>query len=194
MKRLMGIYKYHIGYSAVMKKFHISLLVLFVFCLIPVTTAYSQMDQFITAAQIPFEELESIEDLEDPQASAYVTIRNSNGDLVGISHIHASKYLKHPILPLFLDGYETKKTISIENQVYEMKKVELDLPIKEVHCLFDREFFPCYYYTFSTALGISYQIDEEYVSKYGFRGLNHAYIAEAGDTIEVIWKVLSPKN
>ena len=60
--------------------------------------------------------------------------------------------------------------------------------------MFDREFFPCYYYTFSTALGISYQIDGEYVSKYGFRGLNHAYIAEAGDTIEVVWKVLWPKN
>ena len=177
-----------------MEKIQISLLILFVFCLIPITAAYSQMDQLIAAVEIPFEELESIKNLEDPQASAYVTIRNSNDDLVGISHVHATKYLEHPILPLFLEGYETIERLSIENQVFEMKKVEMDLPIKEEHCLFDREFFPCYYYTFSTALGITYQIDGEHFSKYGFRGLNHAYIAEAGDTIEVIWKILWPKN
>jgi len=190
----MGIYKYHIGYSAVMKKFHISLLVLFVFCLIPVTTSYSQIDELITAVEMPFEELKYIEDLEDPRGSAYVTIRNSSGDLVGVSHVHASRYLEHPILPLFLEGYETIETSSIENQVFDIKKVQMDLPIEEQHCLFYREFMPCYYYTFSTALGITYEIDGEHFSKYGFRGLNHAYIAEAGDTIEVIWKILSPKN
>ena len=194
MKKSMGIYKYHIGYRRILKKIQISLLILFGLCLIPVTTAYSQMDELIIAHEIPFEELEYIEDLEDPHASAYVSIRNSDGDLVGISHVHASRYLEHPILPLFLEGYETIETFSIANQNFEMKKVEMDLPIKEEHCLFDREFFPCYYYTFSTALGISYQIDGEYVSKYGFRGLNHAYIAEAGDTIEVVWKVLWPRN
>ena len=190
----MGIYKYLIGYRRILEKIQISLLILFVFCLIPITAAYSQMDQLIAAVEIPFEELESIKNLEDPQASAYVTIRNSNDDLVGISHVHATKYLEHPILPLFLEGYETIERLSIENQVFEMKKVEMDLPINEKHCLFDREFFPCYYYTFSTALGITYQIDGEHFSKYGFRGLNHAYIAEAGDTIEVIWKILWPKN
>ena len=190
----MGIYKYHIGYRLTLKKIQFILFVFFILCLIPITTAYSQMDELITAVEIPFQELEFVEDLEDPHGSAYVTIRNSNGDLVGISHVHASRYLEHPILPLFLEGYETIETFSIENQVFEMKKVQMDLPIKEKHCLFDREFLPCYYYTFSTALGISYEIDGEYFSKYGFRGLNHAYIAEAGDTVQVNWKILWPKN
>jgi len=190
----MGIYKYHIGYNAIMKKLHISLLILFVFSLIPITTAYSQMDELMDAIQTPFEELKHIESLEDPQASAYIIIRNSNDDLVGISHVHASKYLEHPILPLFLDGYQTIETPSIDKQMFEMKKVELDLPVKEEHCLFEREFLPCYHYTFSTALGIAYQIEGEQFSKYGFRGLNHAYISEAGDMMEVVWKILWPKN
>ena len=176
-----------------MKNFLI--IIIFIIFIIPISSAYSQEDKLdIAITEIPFEELEYIEELGDPHASAYVTIRNSNGDLIGVSHVHASRYLEHPILPLFLDYYETIETFSIANQNFEMKKVEMDLPIKEEHCLFDREFFPCYYYAFSTALGISYQIDGEYVSKYGFRGLNHAYIAEAGDTIEVVWKVLWPKN
>jgi len=177
-----------------MKTFHIAIFVLFVFCLIPIATAYSQMDQLMTAVETPFGELEYIEELVDPHASAYVTIRNSNDDLVAISHVHASRYLDHPILPLFLEGYETLETSSIQNQVFEMKKVEMDLPVKEKHCLFYRDLMPCYYYSFTTALGISYEIDGEYFSKYGFRGLNHAYITESGDTIEIVWKILWPKN
>jgi len=191
----MGIYKYLIGYRSILKKIQRTLLILFGLCLIPVTTAYSQMgDELLHDYEVPVEELAYIEVLEDPHASAYVTIRNYNGDLVGVSHVHASRYLEDPILPLFLDYYETIETFSIENQNFEMKKIELDLPVKEEHCLFDREFFPCYYYTFVTALGISWEEDGERVNKYGFRGLNHAYIAEDGDTLEVVWKVLWPKN
>ena len=81
MKKSTGIYKYLIGYRMILKKIQISLLILFVFCLIPITTAYSQMDELISAHEIPFEELKHVEDLEDPHGSAYVTIRNSNGDL-----------------------------------------------------------------------------------------------------------------
>ena len=190
----MAIYKYHIGYRIIMKNFRMFFLILFISCLIPVTTAHSQMDDLITAVEIPYEELEYVENLSDPHGSAYVIIRNSDGQLVGISHVHASRYLDHPIVPLFLDGYETIEKFSIENQSFEMKKVEMNLPIEEQHCLFYRESMPCYYYTFVTALGISYQVDGEYFSKYGFRGLNHAYITEAGDTVEVIWKILWPKN
>ena len=177
-----------------MKNFRMFFLILFISCLIPITTAHSQMDDLLTATQVPYEELKYVEKLSDPHGSAYVTIRNSNGELVGISHVHASRYLDHPIVPLFLDRHETVERFSIENQSFEMKNVELNLPVKEQHCLFYRESMPCYYYTFVTALGISYSIDEEYFSKYGFRGLNHAYIAEAGDTLEVVWKILWPKN
>ena len=189
----MGIYKYLIGYSKILK--HFLIIIIFIIFIIPISSAYSQEDKLdIAITEIPFEELEYIEELGDPHASAYVTIRNSNGDLIGVSHVHASRYLEHPIVPMFLDYHETIETFTIENQAFDMKKVQLDLPIKEQHCLFYRDFSPCYYYTFVTALGISYEIDGERFSKYGFRGLNHAYIAEAGDSLEVVWKILWPRN
>ena len=177
-----------------MKNFLI--IIIFVIFVIPISIAYSDKDQLdiAVAQQIPFEDLGFIEKLDDPHASAYVTIRNSDGELVGIPHVHASRYLTHPILPMFLDHYDTIETFSIENQVFEMKKIEMDLPVAEQHCLFYREFLPCYYYTFSTALGISYDINEEHMTKYGFRGLHHAYIAENQDSLEITWKVLWPKN
>jgi len=190
----MAIYKYHIGYRMAMKSFLI--IIIFVIFVIPISIAYSDKDKLDIkmAHQIPFDDLGFIEKIGDPHASAYVIIRNSDGELVGVSHVHASRYLMHPILPMFLDQHETIERFSIENQSFEMKKVELDLPIKEQHCLFYRESMPCYYYTFSTALGISYDINGEHVTKYGFRGLHHAYIAEDGDNVEVTWKILWPKN
>ena len=176
-----------------MKNFRISFLILFMICLIPVTTAHSQMSLGFDA-EVSNEGLVFIEKLSDPQASAYLTIRNSNGELVGISHVNASKYLDSPILPLFLDAQKNIGNFSIENQNYEMKKVEMILPITEQHCLFDRELLPCYYYTFTTGLGITGTSDGEFFVTYGFSGLNHSYIAEDNDTIEVVWKILWPKN
>ena len=190
----MNIYKYLIGYRIIMKNFQVVLLILFVFCLIPVSSAYSQETQPKDAVQISFQDLEYIEDSEDPHASAYVTIRNSDGELVGISHVHATRHLESTILALFFEVYETIETLSIENQVFEMKQVHIYSPISEQDCMFYREFLPCYYYSFATALGISYEIAGELFVNHAFRGLNHAYIAEEQDTVEVVWMVLLPKN
>ena len=100
-----------------MKNFLI--IIIFIIFIIPISSAYSQEDKLdIAITEIPFEELEYIEELGDPHASAYVTIRNSNGDLIGVSHVHASRYLEHPIVPMFLDYHETIETFTIENMKF----------------------------------------------------------------------------
>ena len=190
----MNIYKYLIGYRIIMKNFQVVLLILFVFCLIPVSSAYSQETQPKDAVQISFQDLEYIEDSEDPHASAYVTIRNSDGELVGISHVHATKHLESTTLALFFEVNETIETLSIENQVFEMKQVRINSTISEQDCMFYREFLPCYYYSFATALGISYEFAGELFVNQAFSGLNHAYIAEEQDTVEWVWSILLPKN
>ena len=75
-----------------------------------------------------------------------------------------------------------------------MKQVHIYSPISEQDCMFYREFLPCYYYSFATALGISYEIAGERFVNNAFSGLNHAYIAEEQDTVEWVWSVLLPKN
>ncbi|MDC0064315.1 hypothetical protein OAJ67_04920 [Candidatus Nitrosopelagicus sp.] len=177
-----------------MRKFCISILILFIICLIPVTNSYSQSNDVITAPKVSVEGLKPIEKLSNPQASAYVTIRNSNGELVGISHVHAKTYLDTNILQLFLDKYETIENFSIENQNYEMKKMKITEYTQDEHCVFDREFLPCYYYAFTTGLGITGTINGEFFANYGFRGLNHSYVVEVNDTVDINWNILWPKN
>ena len=177
-----------------MEKNRIFILILFITCLMPVTTAHSQMDDVITAAKVSVEGLKKIEELSNPQASAYVIIRNSNGELIGISHLNADRYLDNSILSLFVDEYETIGNFSMEKQNYEMKKVEITEYTQEEHCIFYREFLPCYYYAFTSGLGITGTIGGENFAMNGFRGLHHSYIAEVDDTVKVVWKILWPNN
>ena len=177
-----------------MKNFHVFILTLFIICVIPVTTANSQIDDVITGPEVSNDGLKTIEKLSDPRASAYLIIRNSNDELVGISHVHANRYLDSNILQLFLDNYETIEKVSIENQKYEMKKIEVLENTQEEHCSFERTFLPCYYYGFSSGLGITGTIDDEYFTKFGFKGLTHSYIVEVNDTVNINWNILWPKN
>ena len=175
------------------------ILVLFVpivFCLIPVSNVYSQDDTLRELAQIPFQQLlADIEDSEDPQASAYLKILNSNGQLVGVVPVNASTYLDHPILPHFLETFETVEIVTIGEQAFEMKKIRaMDMVVNEKSCDYDRVFFPCFYYSFSTSMEMVYLIDNVEYVKEAFHGLTHGYIAEEQDTIEVTWTVFYPKN
>ena len=172
------------------------LIILIASCLIPVSNVYSQDDTLRELAQIPFEPLlADIEDLSDPQASAYLKIRNSDGQLVGVVPVKATNYLDHPILPHFLETFRTVETVTIEEQDFEMKKIRVgDFYVQNEICKYDRGFFPCFYYSFSTTMTIVFMADGEQYQKDAFFGLTHSYIAEEQDTIEAIWTVLSPKN
>ena len=191
----MGIYKYLISYRITMKK----ILVLFVpivFCLIPVWNVYSQDDTLRELAQIPFEPLlADIEDLGDPQASAYLKIRNSDGQLVGVVPVTATNYLDHPILPYFLENFQTVEMVTKGEQAFEMKKIHVgDFYVQNEQCKYDRGFFPCFYYSFSTTMTMVFMVEGTQYQKDAFFGLTHSYIAEEQDTIEAIWTVLYPKN
>ena len=172
------------------------LIILIVFCLIPISNVYSQDDKLGEIAQIPFEPfLANIEDSEGLQASAYLKIRNYDDQLVGIVPVNAGTYLDHPILPHYLETFETVKTITVEEQVFEMKKIRpMDLVMNEQDCDYDRPFSPCFSYSFRTSMKIVYLVDGiEYVRE-AFSGLTHGYISEERDVIETSWTVISPKN
>ena len=191
----MNIYKYFISYGSTVKKIFIPV-ILIALCLIPISNVYSQDDKLRDIAQIPFEPLlASIEDSEDPQASAYLKIRNSDGQLVGVVPVNAGTYLDHPILSHYLETFETVKTVTIDEQVFEMKKIRpMDLVVNEQDCDYDRPFSPCFSYSFRTSMKIVYLVDDiEYVRE-AFSGLTHGYISEEQDVIETSWTVLSPKN
>ena len=191
----MGIYKYFISYGSTVKKIFIPV-ILIALCLIPISNVYSQDDKLRDMAQIPFEPLlASIEDSEDPQASAYLKIRNSDGQLVGVVPVNAGTYLDHPLLSHYLETFETVKTVTVGEQVFEMKKIHpMDLVVNEQGCDYDRVFSPCFSYSFRTSMKIVYLADGvEYVRE-AFSGLTHGYIAEELDTIETSWIILYPKN
>ena len=191
----MGIYKYFISYGSTVKKIFIPV-ILIALCLIPISNVYSQDDKLRDMAHIPFEPLlASIEDSEDPQASAYLKIRNSDGQLVGVVPVNAGTYLDHPILPHYLETFETVEMVKVGEQVFEMKKIRpMDLVVNEQGCDYDRVFSSCFSYSFRTSMKIVYLVDDvEYVRE-AFSGLTHGYIAEDLDTIETTWIVLYPKN
>jgi hypothetical protein len=172
------------------------LIILIVFCLIPISNAYSQDDKLREISQIPFEPfLVNIEDSEDPQASAYLKIRNSDNQLVGIVPVNAGTYLDHPILPYYLETIESVNTVTVEEQVFEMKKIRpMDLVMNEKDCDYDRPFSPCFSYSFRTSMKIIYLVDGNEYVKEAFSGLTHGYISEERDTIETSWTILYPKN
>ena len=191
----MGIYKYFISYGSTVKKIFIPV-ILIALCLIPISNVYSQDDKLRDIAQIPFEPLlASIEDSEDPQASAYLKIRNSDGQLVGVVPVNAGTYLDHPLLSHYLETFETVKTVTVGEQVFEMKKIHpMDLVVNEQGCDYARVFSPCVSYSFRPSMKIVYLADGvEYVRE-AFSGLTHGYIAEELDTIETSWIILYPKN
>ena len=142
----------------------------------------------------------NIEYENQPHAYAYIALRNSNGELVGVSHVTASQYMEHPIFYAFLNEQPTIENVTIEGTQYEMKVMEYEKNIHPASC-FDQKGMGqgnihdlCFYYWFTTNLDATFEVENQKHRITAFSGTNHGLLAEGGDRINMIWTVLIPIN
>ena len=129
------------------------------------------------------------------KASGVTVVRNSNGELVSVIRVDASRYLNDPIVDKFL---ESEPEFLIKQGIVGEKRVslfEVEVDYYNPECI--EETFqvpgyndPCNWYhrVFVTMLGIT---DEKGESYNAFRGLNHVYTLKTMDDITTIWHILS---
>ena len=149
-----------------------------------------------------------IKDKNQPHASAYITIRNSNGDLVGVNYVTATEYLEHPLFYHLLNERNVIKNVTFEGTQYQMLDLVTTSEFIDADCnnaaqritgygtINDVCFFYSFGSDFSARLGV---IDPENVAVDGynvslFHGLHHGFIVEEGDTISMVWTILIPIN
>ena len=142
----------------------------------------------------------NIEYENQPHAYAYIALRNSNGELVGVSHVTASQYMEHPIFYAFLNEQPVIENVTIEGTQYEMKVMEYEKNIHPASCLDQKGMGQgnihdlCFYYWFTTNLDATFEVENQKHRITAFSGTNHGLLAEGGDRINMIWTVLIPTN
>ena len=142
----------------------------------------------------------NIEYENQPHAYAYIALRNSNGELVGVSHVTASKYLEHPIFYAFLNEQPVIQNVTIEGTQYEMKVIPAEFNIHPAFC-FDQKGMGqgnihdlCFFYTFTSKLDASFEVKNQKHRITAFSGLHHGFLTEGGDRINMNWTALIPIN
>ena len=145
-------------------------------------------------------ELVAIEYENQPGASAYVTLRNSSGELVGVTHVTASQYLEHPIFYAFLNEQPVIENVTIEGMQYEMKVILVEFNVNPAFC-FDQKGVGqgnihdlCFFYTFTSQLDASFEVKNQKHRITAFSGLHHGFLTAADDRINMIWTALIPTN
>ena len=142
----------------------------------------------------------NIEYENQPHAYAYIALRNSNGELVGVGHVTASQYMEHPIFYAFLNEQPTIENVTIEGTQYEMKVMEYEKNIHQASC-FDQKGIGqgnvhdrCFYYWFTTNLDATFEVENQKHRITAFSGLHHGFLTEGGDRIDMNWTALVPTN
>ena len=149
-----------------------------------------------------------IKDKNQPHASAYITIRNSNGDLVGVNYVTATEYLEHPLFYHLLNERNVSKNVTLEGTQYQMLDLVTTSEFIDGDCNNAAQRITgygtindvCFFYSFGSELSAHLgAIDPEnmIVDDYNvslFHGLHHGFIVEEGDTISMVWTTLIPIN
>ena len=150
--------------------------------------------------QTSTQKLVTIEDENQPHASAYITLYNNNGELVGVSHVNASRYLEHPVLYAFLNEHPTVENVTIGETQYKMKSIPIKLNVNPDFCFNTTGMGQgnihdlCFFYHWQTQMDVSFDVENQKYNTSVFRGLHHGFLAESGDVINVVWTVLIPVN
>ena len=157
-----------------MKKIHLLFLVMILVVPICISQVYAQ-SLYVDV---------SVGDMDPIEESKYIAtgisvLRNSDGGLISVVRVDATRYLNDPVVDRFLKSnpdYLIKQG-TINGERVSLHKVEVDYNNPE--CLTNLYQIPgysdpCEYYhrAFVTMLGIN---DEEGESHTIFRGLNHVY-------------------
>ena len=149
-----------------------------------------------------------IKDKNQPHASAYITIRNSNGDLVGVNYVTATEYLEHPLFYHLLNERNVSKNVTFEGTQYQMLDLIATSEFIDGDCNNAAQRVTgygtindvCFFYSFGSELSAhlgaidpeNMIVDDYKVSL--FHGLHHGFIVEEGDTISMVWTTLIPIN
>ena len=147
---------------------------------------------------------------EQPYASTYVTLRNSNGELVGQIHFNdklmedASDVPSGSVLSWFEDtfGILASKTITINEVQYRMTDPIQTGEIIDADCNnasqkamgYGNIYDTCFFYTFRTGFFAIVEVDNEVTRSTTFDSLHHGFIVEGGDTVKINWTFLIPTN
>ena len=129
------------------------------------------------------------------KASGVSVLRNSDGELISVVRVDATRYLNDPIVDKFLksDPDYLIKQGTINGERVSLHEVEVNYYNPE--CL-DKIFEvpgyndECNWYhrAFVTMLGIN---DEEGESYTIFRGLNHVYTIKSLDDVKTTWHIIT---
>ena len=129
------------------------------------------------------------------KATGVSILRNSDGGLISVSRVDATRYLDDPIVDRFLKSNPDFliKQGTINGEKVSLHEIEVDYNNPE--CLtktFQVPGYsdPCEYYhrAFVTILGIN---DDKGESHTIFRGLNHAYTVKSLDDVTTIWHIIT---
>ena len=129
------------------------------------------------------------------KASGVSVLRNSDGELISVVRVDATRYLDDPIIDKFLksDPNYLIKQGTINGERVSLHEVEVEYYNPE--CL-DRIFEvpglndECNWYhrAFVTMLGINDEQGESYTI---FRGLNHVYTIKSLDDVTTTWHIIT---
>ena len=173
-----------------MKKIHVILLVMVLVAPICISQVYAQtlyVDSTIG-------DMEKIDESKY-RATGVSIIRNSDGNLVGVVRVDATRYLDDPIIDEFLKSnpdYVIKQgTINGKEVRLHEIKAEYSYP-KCLEKVFEVVGYndECHWYhrAYVTMLGIN---DEEGESHIIFRGLNHVFTVKSMDNVTTMWHIIT---
>ena len=173
-----------------MKKIHILLLVAVLVIPICVSQVYAQT--LYVDSRIG--DMDKIDESKY-RATGVSILRNSDGELISVVRVDATRYLDDPIVDRFLKSNPDFliKQGTVNGERVSLHKVEVDYNNPE--CLTDvfqvpGYSNPCEYYhrAYVTMLGIN---DDRGESHTIFRGLNHVYTVKSLDDVTTIWHIIT---
>jgi len=173
-----------------MKKMHVILIVMVLFVPIFISQVYAQS----LYVDVTVGDMDKIEESKY-RASGVSVVRNSDGELISVIRVDATRYLDDPIIDRFLESnpdYLVKEG-TVKGEKVSLHEIIADYQYPE--CL--EEVFDVigynnecewYHRAYVTMLGVN---DEEGKSHHIFRGLNHVFTVKSLDNVKTIWHIIT---
>ena len=173
-----------------MKKIHVIFLVMILVVPICISQVYAQ-SLYVDVTVGDMDKIEKSKYI----ASGVSVLRNSDGGLVSVVRVDATRYLDDPIIDEFLESnpnYLIKQgTINGKEVKLHEIKAEYSYP-KCLEKVFDvlgyNDECQWYHRAYVTMLGIN---DEEGESHIIFRGLNHVFTVKSMDNVTTMWHIIT---
>ena len=173
-----------------MKKIHVIILVMVLVAPICISQVYAQT--LYVDARIG--DMDKIGESKY-RASGVSVLRNSDGELISVIRVDATRYFNNPVVDRFLNSNPDFliKQGTVNGEKVSLHEVEIDYFNPEcLEKVFDVQGYneECNWYhrAYVTMLGIN---DEKGESHTIFRGLNHVFTVKALDTLTTTWHIIT---